>query len=119
MTTVRQALTHANCVRTDKLLPGHTQLDTVVVSGRTTVDGEAKKHAGALLHCAHSALIKLFVEASTALTELRVLAPSASQEELPEKAIEIYKKHGVSPESVASILTQEKIAAMPLQGTTT
>jgi hypothetical protein len=114
MSTVRQALTHANCVRVDKLLPAHTALDTVVVSRRTTIDVEAQKHAGALLHCPQSALINLFTDAASALTELRVLAPTASQEELPEKAIEIYKKHNASPQAVVSILTQQKLAEMAL-----
>lgn len=72
--TVRQALTHEKCVRDDGFLPEFGTCVTVVVSPRTTIENEARRHAAGLLYCSHAALIDLFDKAAAALTELRTIA---------------------------------------------
>jgi len=115
LASVRQALTHAKCVRDDRLLPTHTPLQTAVISPRSTIDGEARKHAGNLLYCSHEQIVGLFDRAAAALTELRTIATRTLQEELPDEALKIYAKHQVLPEAVVSVLSGVNLANMQTQ----
>ena len=115
LTSVRQALTHAKCVRDDRLLPAHTPLQSVVISPRSTIDAEARRHAGDLLYCSHAQIVELFDRAAAALTELRTIAAKTSQEELPDEALKIYSKHQALPEAVASILSGVNLGNMQTQ----
>jgi hypothetical protein len=112
LTTVRQALTHQRCVYDDRLLPPHTQLHTVVISPRSTIDDEARRHASDLLYCSHSHIIELFDRAAAALTEVRTIAVESSPEELRDKALQIYIRHRVMPDTVASMLSAVTLATM-------
>jgi len=112
LASVRQALTHAKCVRDDRLLPTHTSLHTVVISPRSTIDVEARKHAANLLYCSHAQIVALFDQAVAALTELRTITAKTSQEELPDEALKIYAKFHVLPEHVDSLLSGGGISKM-------
>lgn len=112
LASVRQALTHSKCVHDDRLLPPHTQLQTVVISPRSTVDDEARKHAGDLFYCSHTKVVEFFDRAAAALTEVRTIAANTSQEELPYEAFRIYAKHKALPDAVASMLSAVTLAKM-------
>ena len=118
LASVRQALTHAKCVRDDRLLPAHTPLQTVVISPRSTIETEARNHAGNLLYCSHETIVNLFDRASAALTELRAIAAKTSQEELPDEALKIYAKHQVLPDAVVSLLSDVNLVNMKTQSET-
>lgn len=111
--TVRQALTHEKCVRDDALLAGFATCATVVVSPRMAIEPEARTHAQNLFYCAHEAVVDLFDKAATALTELRTVASSLSQDLLLAEGAKIYKKHGCQPKSVKTLLLSKKLADLP------
>ena len=112
LASVRQALTHPKCVRDDRLLPTHTQLQTVVISPRATIDDEARNHAGDLFYCSHAQMVELFDRVAAALTEVRTIAAKTSQEELPDDALKIYAKHKALPDAVASMFTAVNLVKM-------
>lgn len=112
LASVRQALTHPKCVSDDRLLPQHTQLQTVVISPRSTIDDEARKHAGDLFYCSHAQMVELFDRAAAALTEVRTIAAKTSREDLLDESLRIYAKHKALPDAVASILTAVTLVKM-------
>ena len=84
-------------------------------SPRSTIDGEARKHAGNLLYCSRAQIVGLFDRAAAALTELRTIATRTLQEELPDEALKIYAKHQALPDAVASLLTGVNLVNMQTQ----
>jgi len=112
LASVRQALTHAKCVRDDRLLPDHTPLQSVVISPRSAIDDEARRHAGDLLYCSHVQIVEIFDRAAAALTELRTITAKTSQEELPDEALKIYSKHHALPDTIVLILSEMGLVKM-------
>jgi len=105
LTTVRQAGTHERTAKEDKTLPESTPTAIVIISPRDTLAKDAAPHANEIYHLSHDAIVQLFNIAALAFEELRLAAPNSGSHELREKAIDIYKKHGVYMSDIRHLLT--------------
>jgi tetratricopeptide (TPR) repeat protein len=112
--TVRQAGTHERTAKEDKTLPESTPTATIIISPRDTLAKDAAPHAKEIYHLSHDAIVQLFNRAAIAFEELRLAAPDSGSHELREKAIDIYKKHGVYMSDIRQLLTSSRLDSLPV-----
>jgi hypothetical protein len=113
--TVRQAATHERTAKRDKTVPQSTATVTVIISPRDTLAKDAAPHAKDMYRISHDAIVQLFNRAATAFEELRLAAPDiGSRQQLREKAIEVYTKHGVYMPDIRQLLTSSRLDSLSI-----
>lgn len=111
--TVRQALTHEERVRTDKLIHSSVPCATVVIPTQTAIDPIAHTHAGSLFVASPDHVLTLLDRASKALRIVRARATGISEEMLQAEAEQTYKEEKIFMTDVADDLKSKKLADMP------
>jgi hypothetical protein len=112
--TVRQAATHARTAKQDNTIPHSTATQTAIISPRASIAKDAVIHAAEMYYLSHEGVIQLFDRAAAAFEELRFAAPDIEGQQLRERAIEIYKKHGVFMSDVRDLLTSARLDSLPV-----
>ena len=112
--TVRQAATHEHTAKQDNSIPYSTETQTVIISPRMSIAKDAVIHVAEMCYLSHEGGIRLFDRATTAFEELRLAAPDIEGQQLRERAIEIYKKHGVFISDVRDLLRSSRLDSLPV-----
>lgn len=97
VSTVRQARTHIERVRSDGLLSDSVPCLTVLISPRERLHPDAIPHVEDIYWVSHDAVVSLFESAQTALTTVRSRAGNQSDERLLDTARAVYGEAGASP----------------------
>jgi hypothetical protein len=112
--TVRQALTHEQRVRADKLIPEFVPCSTIVISPRIVLHKLAVSHADDIAYLSHDEVIKIFDDVALALERLRASACGSTDEALRENAINFYLEKMVDLERIKNRLLKRKLRDLSL-----
>jgi hypothetical protein len=115
LSTIRQAATHEQAVRSQKLLPDYTPCSTVIISPRTTIDPLALPHAGKMLYVSHGDIISLFDAASKAFEEVRAASVGNTDEVLRERFLQHYKHRKLSMQAIVQLLQKKRLDELPVE----
>jgi hypothetical protein len=111
--TVRQALTHANWIRTVGGIPINEKAVTVVTSPRRTVSNEASALAADLRYVDTAELKALFDKVAAVLSSLRARAHGVSEEELDRLVQAEYHAAGLDHRRLLTLLASTRLANLP------
>jgi hypothetical protein len=111
---VRQAATHEQRVRTDKLIPGFMPCSTVIISPKQKIHKIAVIHAGDITYVSQDEIVNLFHSASAALEKVRTAASGNTEESLMLYAEQIYSSEHVTMVDIKNKLLEKKLSDMPI-----
>jgi hypothetical protein len=111
--TVRQARTHEERARHDKLIPAGVSCTTVIVSRQAKLDRLGIPHAADLRKFTPQALLEIFERATRALREVRTFATTLTEEALQLRAEQIYRGEKVFLTDIVAQLSAARLVEMP------
>jgi hypothetical protein len=114
--TLRQAATHEQRVRADKLIPDFIPCITVIISYKQSIAEEAHKieNAQKIFHVSHDEIIKVFSDCAESLNKVRSIMPNNPQEIVAEKLLKEYNSKNVSAANIKERLTTTRLKNLSL-----
>ena len=111
---VRQAATHEERVRSDKLIPQSMPCSTIIISPRRTLQKVAVPHTKDMSYIRHEEVVQLFENAASALEQVRAAALGSTEETLQTEADRIYSAKRIRISEIKDFLLKMKLSALPI-----
>lgn len=115
---VRQAQSHEDWIRNNRLCYTKTKILNLIESPRGFIEAETKTYAKSLYHVFPSELVTLFNEVCAVLRQIRSHVTDLSDEKILEEIFEQYNSKGLTPSNVVRRLSNRLLRKMSTQGST-